>query len=372
MLPRWLLGVSPTTAREIAARASGGDPEALLRVCSSQTLAAATATLFAPLEQGRWRPSIALDETGRVLAFAPYELRQFERVQSLRSISVAMWRYFGERVVADPYAAARRRVAKQVGEARARTERALDQLRENIVAPREIEALREAGELLLTYQSRVPGDAHEVALLDYEGTLRRIALNPALTPVENAQAYFRRYRKSLRAAEEIPTRLRSLEADLAYLDQLAADLLGAESRPEIDAVAEALVQAGWSTGTGRTSSAGQIEGPHHLDIDGFVIYAGRNARQNEEVTFERASPDDLWLHARGVPGAHVVIKSGGRPVPETVVQAAAQLAARHSAARGEKRVSVDLTERRFVHRMRGGHPGLVSYRNERTLWVEQG
>jgi predicted ribosome quality control (RQC) complex YloA/Tae2 family protein len=371
VLPRWLLGVSPTTAREIASRASGGDPEAALRICPPETLAEVTATLFAPLEQGHWQPSIALDQTGRVLAFAPYELRQFEQVLSVRSISVAMWRYFRERVTADPYAAARRRVAARIGEARARTERALDQLRENVVAAHEIEALREAGELLLTYQSRVAPKAQEVALPDYTGNLRSIALNPAATPVENAQAYFRRYRKAIRAAQEIPIRTASLEVDLAYLEQLAADLDGAESRPEIDAVAEALAQAGWSPGDQHTSSARQIEGPRRFDIDGFVVLVGRNAGQNEVVTFERAAADDLWLHARGQPGAHVVIRSGGRPVPEAVVQAAAQLAARHSVARRESRMPVDVTERRFVRRVRGGHPGLVSYSNERTLWVEQ-
>jgi predicted ribosome quality control (RQC) complex YloA/Tae2 family protein len=370
LLPRRVLAVSPTVAREIAARASGGDPDAPVQACPAAAVAAATAELFSPLEQGCWRPSVAIDPTGAVVAFAPYELRQFERNRSVRSISVAMWQYFRSRIPSDPYAAARRRVAARIGETRTRIERALDRLQANIADASEIGAMREAGELLLAYQSRVALDAQEVELPDYQGNLRRIALDPSATPVENAQAYFRRYRKSLRASQEIPERITSLEADLAYLEQLATDLAGAESRPEIDAVSEALAEAGWSSSAGR-SSAQQIEGPRCLEIDGFVIYAGRNARQNEEVTFERAGPDDLWLHARGLPGAHVVIRGSGRPVPESVVWTAARLAAHHSAARGEKQVPVDLTKRRFVHRVRGGHPGLVSYRNERTLWVEQ-
>jgi predicted ribosome quality control (RQC) complex YloA/Tae2 family protein len=97
---------------------------------------------------------------------------------------------------------------------------------------------------------------------------------------------------------------------------------------------------------------------------------GRNARQNEDVTFTRAGSRDLWLHVRGQPGAHVVIKSGERAVPEDVVRRAAELAAYYSPARGEGRVDVDVTERRFVRRVRRGHPGLVTYRNERTLVVE--
>ena len=78
----------------------------------------------------------------------------------------------------------------------------------------------------------------------------------------------------------------------------------------------------------------------------------------------------LWLHIRGLPGAHVIIKSGGRPVPEEVVRKAASVAAYYSPARDEHQVAVDITERRSVGRVRGGHPGLVTYRNERTIEVK--
>jgi len=376
LLTGHLLGVSPMVAREIAARAtehtagtSKGDPEAPVRAATAEALSGATAQLFAPIEDGSWSPHVALDEEDHVIAFAPYEPRQFERTQPVRRISEAMGRYFQQRLSADAYAAARQRVQVRIDEARSRVERALDQLDENVVEQREIEALREAGELLLAYQGRVRPDAPEVTVPDYAGDPRTIALDPALTPVENAQAYFRRYRKAVRAAEEIPARVEALGADRAYLDQLAADLALAESRPEIDAVVDALARAGWAP-KARPGSGGQVGGPRRFELDGFPVYAGRNARQNEEVTFKRAGPDDLWLHVRGLPGAHVVIKTGKRTVPEEVVQRAARLAAYYSSARDSGQVAVDVTERRFVRRARGGHPGLVTYRNERTVWVE--
>ncbi|RMF37812.1 MAG: DUF814 domain-containing protein, partial [Chloroflexi bacterium] len=104
--------------------------------------------------------------------------------------------------------------------------------------------------------------------------------------------------------------------------------------------------------------------------DGFLILVGRNARQNDEVTFKRAGPDDLWLHARGVPGAHVVIKSGGQAVPETTLHLAATLAAYYSAARDGAQIAVDVTERKRVRRLKGNRPGMVTYRGERTLWIK--
>ena len=103
--------------------------------------------------------------------------------------------------------------------------------------------------------------------------------------------------------------------------------------------------------------------------EGPIILVGRSARQNHQVTFRRAGPDDLWLHAVDVPGSHVVILSGGRPVSEAVLLQAAQLAAQHSAAQGEAGVLVAYTQRRYVRPIRGGRPGMVTYRREETIRV---
>jgi predicted ribosome quality control (RQC) complex YloA/Tae2 family protein len=100
------------------------------------------------------------------------------------------------------------------------------------------------------------------------------------------------------------------------------------------------------------------------------VWVGRNSRQNENVTFDKAGPADWWLHARGVPGAHVVIKADGRTVPDGVFEQAAGLAAAYSAARGEARVVVDVTLRKYVKRIAGGGLGMVTYRNETTRTVK--
>jgi predicted ribosome quality control (RQC) complex YloA/Tae2 family protein len=367
-LVRLLLGVSPLAGREIAARAAG-DPEARACAASPQALALAIAELFAPLEDGWWSPHVALDDTGAVVAFTSYRPHQFERVESVADISQAMWRYFQDRRMTDPYAAARQAVQALIDKTRARLERRGEKLRGQQVDEDQVNDFRIAGELLLTFSHQVSRGASEVTLTDYEGAARAIALDPQLTPVENAQRYFRRYEKARRAAEHFPKLVQTLDADRAYVEQLAADLGLAESRPEIDAVREALVAAGWAK-PGR-HKAGQVSGPRRFEVGGFPIYVGRNARQNERVTFQRAAPEDLWLHVRGLPGAHVVVKCGRQDVPVEVIERAAALAAYYSPARQESgKVAVDVTQRRFVHRLRGGHPGLVTYRNEHTVWVK--
>jgi predicted ribosome quality control (RQC) complex YloA/Tae2 family protein len=285
-------------------------------------------------------------------------------------ISEALWLYFAQRLTTDAYAGARRRVRRLIDDATSRVQHALEQVRTQMVDQEDIDALREAGELLLAYQNRVDRGARWVTLPGYDGQPRAIDLNPQLSPVENAQRVFKRYRKAARAAREIPARIRALKADLAYLEQLDTDLALAEGRPEIDAVHEALAEAGWTPKKPRQSTGGLVKRPRRFVIEDFPVFVGRNATQNEWVTFERGDPRDLWLHVRGLPGAHVIVKTGGRDVPGEVIRGAAELAAYYSSARDSRQVDVDMTERRFVKRAAGGRPGSVTYRNEQTVLVE--
>jgi predicted ribosome quality control (RQC) complex YloA/Tae2 family protein len=371
-LQRWLtgqlLGVSRGVGREIAARATG-DPEAVVPAATPRALVQAVEELFAPLEDGWWAPHVALDEDGKVMAFTPYQPQQFPSAVPVSDINQAIWRYYEARGLADPYAAARQAVQRLINETIARMDKKLAQLRSAVVDEAAVDGLRVAGELLLTYQHQVAVGAQEVTLPDYAARPRRITVDSKLTAVENAQAYFRRYDKARRAAQRVPKLIEDMQSERAYLEQLDADLVLAESRPEIDAVRDALAAAGWAPKGSK--KAGQIGEPRRFELDGFAIYVGRNAPQNEQVTFGRAGPEDLWLHVRGVPGAHVVIKRSRQVVPDEVVQRAAQLAAYYSRARNiDSRVAVDVTERRFVRRLRGKYPGMVTYRNEQTVWVK--
>ncbi len=354
--------------REISTRATG-DPEALVRAATPAALVTAIAQLFGPLENGWWAPHVALGEDGSVVAFTPYEPKQFSHVEPASDISQAMWRYFEAQGMADPYAAVRKATADLIADAETRAKRRLRNLRESIPNEEETTRLRVAGELLLTYQSEIARGTKKVTLPDYTGDPFVIDLDPDSTAVENAQAYFRRYQKAQRAGERIPALIDELEAERVYVEQLAVDLELAESRPEIDAVRDMLTSTGLAP-TSRKKSAAQPSEPRRFEEDGFSIYVGRNARQNEQVTFRRAGPQDLWLHVRGLPGAHVVIKKDRQEIPDRVIQRAAQLAAYYSRARdSESQVAVDMTERRFVRRVGGKYPGMVTYRNEETVWV---
>jgi predicted ribosome quality control (RQC) complex YloA/Tae2 family protein len=133
-------------------------------------------------------------------------------------------------------------------------------------------------------------------------------------------------------------------------------------------VRTALVERGYAARK-RGAQAQRGQPLRFTSAGGMSILVGRSARQNHEVTFRRAAPADLWLHAVGASGAHVVIKSGGAQVPEETLRQAAQLAARYSSARDEAGVDVAYTQRRYVRQIKGAGPGMVTYRHEQTIRV---
>jgi len=224
---------------------------------------------------------------------------------------------------------------------------------------------------LLAYQyTLTPGQSELRAQYEVDGPELVIKLDPSLTPLENAQRYFDRYEKAKRARKGVPQLIRATEQELAYLAQLKTDLDLATNWPEIGEVQEALQRNGYWRGQHTRQPGGGKSGPLKVTSEpGFVIWVGRNARQNDIVTFDKGGPADLWLHARGVPGAHVIIKSGANDVPDDVIRRAAEIAAYYSGARNEAHVPVDVTRRKYVRKIKGGKPGMVTYRNETTVEV---
>ena len=149
------------------------------------------------------------------------------------------------------------------------------------------------------------------------------------------------------------------------------DVDNAASWPDIDEVQQALQARDYWRGKRAGRIGGGRRGPErYATEDGFVLWIGHNSRQNEAVTFDKGGGADLWLHARDVPGAHVIIKFDGRPIPETVIERAAEIAAYFSPRREDSRVLVDVTQCKYVKKIKGAGPGMVTYRNETTRTVQ--
>jgi predicted ribosome quality control (RQC) complex YloA/Tae2 family protein len=430
------LAVSPLLAQEAVARAGGDALQAPVRAVDPARLYTALHGLLALSTTHAWSPTLAwADEAPddeieeepdtssetqskiqnpkskiTPLAFAPYPLTHLEadgaRIEAVESISQAAAVFYAAAEQIVGHAQLRADVAEEIAARRKLWERRAVSLERELERAQGFEELRRKGEMLLGYMYVLePGQRR----LEIPEENLVIDLDPAVPPLEQAQAFFREYGRARAAVAGVPARLDATRLGLQYLDELATHLELAEDFPTIQAIREELgalptdpeaLVAGAAQrakdedeedarpakkaakGKDRGKFAPRRTRPEPkaagraaitplrvTSSDGIAILVGRSARQNDAITFGMARPGDLWLHARGVPGAHVVVRGEGRRVPEKTIAEAARLAARHSKARHDTAVDVIVTERRHVRRVPGAPPGLVTVSGERVVRV---
>ncbi len=374
-LMRQLRAISPIMAREIVFRAVGRTEVALgeLPAGIETRLAREIRHLLEPLLTSAWQPRLYRDADQAIVAFAPIpllHLREQLHEEEVPSVSrAAELALIGTQAPAR-HSQRRERLASSVRAAQERLLARLASLREAQEGAAAAERYRRWGELIFAYLwSIAPGQVS----LEVDGEV--IPLDPRLSAKENAQAYFERYRKARGASEQVPALIEQTEHELAYIEQLLTLIEQAERFDDLEAL-EAEWQA-YQPGVGeREAQAAQRRLRNRrprpvLDIRGNQVFVGRSGKENEALTFDIAGPDDTWLHARGVPGSHVIIRwrDSSGDEDEEVIAAAAALAAYYSAARGSGSVDVDVTRRRYVRKIKGAGPGMVTYRNERTIAI---
>ncbi|MEO8393696.1 MAG: NFACT RNA binding domain-containing protein [Chloroflexota bacterium] len=363
-----VLGMSPLLAKEIVYRASkstdqkadAADPEKLL---------AALQTLITPMQRREWQPGVVQNERG-VQAFSVYPLESMEGWHRVESLSEAMTLFYSAPVGEDAYNAGKVPVHEAIEEAAEKLNGKLISLQRSMTDESERETLKQSGELILAYQYAIQPKQTELrAQYEMDAPELVISLDPTITALENAQRYFQKYTKAKGALEDVPRLIRQTQNELNFLTQLDTDLELAGNWPEIDEVQQTLQGRGYWKGKATTRIAAKSAPLRVVSKDGFVVWVGRNSRQNEIVTFDKGGPQDLWLHAHGAAGSHVIVKFDGRQIPDKVIEGAAALAAYYSANRSENRVIVDATYRRYVRKIKGGSVGMVTYKNEETQTV---
>ncbi len=220
------------------------------------------------------------------------------------------------------------------------------------------------GEALLSWQGEIPAGVPEVEVRFWgergEETLR-IPVNPRLSRIENAQACFRHYHKGKAMKEQVELEIRRLEQEILNLeqDEILSEALSISLRKN----------RGGKPYSGEGRKPGRIAGVRRFEIGGFPVFVGTSAKGNREATFRIASPEDLWFHAKGVPGAHVILKTGRRQVPQPVIEAAASIAAFFSKARTSCAAFVEMSEKRHVRAISGNNPGEVTVSRSTVLTV---
>ena len=272
--------------------------------------------------------------------------------------------------------AERDRVKQQASELIRRVENELQKNRQKLkkqekelLATENAEEFRQKGELLTTFLHQVPNDQDQVILENYYTNQPiTIALDKALTPNQNAQRYFKRYQKLKEAVKYLTDLIEETKATILYLESVET-VLNQAGLDEIAEIREELIQTGFIRRRQREKIQKRQKPEQYLASDGkTIIFVGRNNLQNEELTFKMARKEELWFHAKDIPGSHVVISGNLTPTDEVKTDAA-ELAAYFSQGRLSNLVQVDMIEVKKLNKPTGGKPGFVTYTGQKTLRV---
>ena len=272
--------------------------------------------------------------------------------------------------------AERDRVKQQASELIRRVENELQKNRhklkkqeKELLATDNAEEFRQKGELLTTFLHQVPNDQDQVILDNYYTNQPiTIALDKALTPNQNAQRYFKRYQKLKEAVKYLTDLIEETKATILYLESVET-VLNQAGLEEIAEIREELIQTGFIRRRQREKIQKRKKPEQYLASDGkTIIYVGRNNLQNEELTFKMARKEELWFHAKDIPGSHVIISGNLNPSDEVKTDAA-ELAAYFSQGRLSNLVQVDMIEVKKLNKPTGGKPGFVTYTGQKTLRV---
>jgi predicted ribosome quality control (RQC) complex YloA/Tae2 family protein len=376
IIQRKFEGLSPLLAKEIAWR-SGLDIDTPLNLLGHYDLISVYRTLrdiFLLAEAGDFKPTIIYDNKipKDFASFPIYHLQSFQ--QSGNEMNQVLENYYSQRLNILKKESLKHSIISLVKKEINRLNRKLAAQLDDLNSASNAKKYRHYGEIIKANIHKLKKGDSSVLLDDFftEGCPKvKIRLDPQLTPVENAQKLFQKYNKAKKVLENATAQAEATRSELDYLSGVENSAEMADTLEELNQIKIEMIEQGYIKPAGsKRSNIKQQEKPVppvFISSDNFTILAGKNNRQNDYLTMKLAQPNDIWLHARGIPGSHVLIRTENKEVPASTIEQAASLAAYFSQARISTKVPVDYTLRKYVNKPKGAKPGFVIYKNFKTV-----
>ena len=363
-------GLSRGSAEEAALRVRAGDtwPENLPEACERLE------DFFRRLPEMA-APCILRSGDGNAEDFFPflYLSRDTDREEPCKTLSHAMDLYYTSRDAKDRLS---QKSASMIRTLKGQAERCTRKLaiqEEELASAERMDEYRRMGEAIHANLYQLKKGMTEAVLPDWsdpEGGSMTVPLDIRLTPVQNAQKYFKKYQKARSARETAAVQRDKTLEELEYLENMLMDAENCTGESELEEIRRELVRTGYMKRT--TSRREQRQLPastpyRYRSADGIEILVGKNSLQNDRLT-QSAGGNETWLHAKDMPGSHVIIRTEGE-VPLTTLRQAALLAAWYSKGKNSSTVPVDYTLRKYVKKPSGAAPGKVIYTHQKTVYV---
>lgn len=377
-----LQGVSPIVCRELAHQVGRGRELTVKTMDEEQVFRAGFfyQQMRDTVEAVSGKPFMAASPQGKPMDFSFLEIHQYGTdavVKEAESFSQLLDEFYRERDKQERMRIREQDLLKLLSTHSERLSRKINAQRGELEQCAGRDGLRVAGDLISAHMYQMEKGAESVELPDFyqEGSpLVHIKLDPALTPSQNAQKYYKEYRKAKTAEEKLTEQIELAGKELEYLESVLDALARAETERDLAEIRAELQEQGYLRKLrSKKEKPAAVSAPMKFTTsDGFTVLVGRNNRQNDRLTLKTANNNDIWFHTKNIPGSHTVLVTQGREPTETAMEEAALLAAQHSRAKDSSQVPVDYTQIRYVSKPQGAKPGMVIYVNYKTLYVTPG
>lgn len=371
-------GISPIMAQEMCYESGmdGDASTASLEHTQYTILGSAYSDMVTKLQMGDFAPNIAYTGSDPV-EFAALPLTMYEtgpdHTVAYESMSALLETYYAEKNTLTRIRQKSSDLRRIVQTALERNVKKYDLQCRQMKDTEKRDTYRIYGELLNTYGYNVaPGSKSMEALNYYTNEMITIPLDPTMTPQENAKKYFDKYNKLKRTYEALAELTKEVKAEIEHLESISAALDIALQEEDLVEIKEELTESGYIKRKGGTKKVKVTSKPfHYVSSDGFHIYVGKNNYQNDELTFQFATGNDWWFHAKGMAGSHVIVKTeGAEELPDRTFEEAGRLAAYYSKGRGQDKVEIDYIQKKHVKKPGGAKPGFVVYYTNYSLMID--
>lgn len=358
-------GLSNPTAKELAFRVAN---------CGLWEAAERLADLLRRLPEMA-SPRVLLDDMGDaqdVFAF-PYLSQPLDMQKEYDTLSTALERYFGARDAQDRINQKSASMVRLLKGQIERCEKKLALQEEELASAARMEEFRLMGEILNANLWQLHKGMQQAELpnfYDENGGSIVIPLDIQLTPTQNAQRYFKKYQKARSARETAAQQKEKTLEELNYLETMLLDVGKCVGESELEEIRQELVRTGYmkrNTNRRQQRALPKSKPYKYESSDGILMEVGKNAAQNDRLT-TGARPNEWWLHAKDMPGSHVIVHHEG-DLPDQTLKEAAILAAWYSKGQRSSSVPIDYTLRRYVKKPSGAAPGMMIYTNQKTLFM---
>lgn len=371
-------GVSPIVSRELAFTGCGDDLQvALLNENQLASLERVLADLKERIINNAPQPMIIADSDNKPRDFSFMPVLQYGDTVSLHSFEMCsqlLDSFYDERDRLERTHQRAQDLFKLLHNTIERIARKINLQKAELEECANRETLRIYAELINANQYQLEKGSLYYDLYNYydNNNIVRIPADPALNPNQNAQKYYKEYKKARTAEEKLTELIESGEQELVYIESVLDLLSRSDSERELAEIRRELAEQGYIRSRGNRNKQKQPKALPPIEYcsdDGFTILVGRNNMQNDKLSLKTAHNYDMWLHVKNIPGSHVVVVSNGVQVTDEAIEQAAVIAAYHSRARDSSQVPVDYTYIKNLKKPQGAKPGKVIYNTHNTLTV---